>query len=99
MGTESEDLSARGVDRKLKADMAEPPSLTADFRAVEMAWFQANLAALTNQYPGEWLALDGPQLVAHAGDLATLLAFSRAVGHPHPFVTAIPADPNIRIVA
>ncbi len=68
-----------------------------DFRAVEMAWLQANQAELGKLYPGEWLAVDGPELVAHAGDLAELLRRSQLAGHSNPFITAIPAEPIIHV--
>jgi hypothetical protein len=62
-----------------------------DFRAVEMAWLQAHAGELAQLYPGEWIAIDGAQLVAHAGDLATAMRIAAEAGHPHPFVTALPA--------
>jgi len=65
----------------------------ADFRAVEMAWIQAHRAELVATYPGQWIAVDGPQLIAHAGSLVDLLKKARDTGHPNPFVTAIPAEP------
>ena len=69
-----------------------------DFRAAEMAWLQANQQSLTELYPGEWLAIDGTKLIAHAGDLTELLMRSREAGHPNPFVTAIPTEPDIHIL-
>ena len=67
------------------------PLPDANFRAVEVAWLQEHSAELAERYPGEWLAVDGPQLVAHASDLATLLQQAAATGHPNPFITAAPA--------
>lgn len=63
-----------------------------EFRAVEMAWLHAHFAELRGQHPGEWVALDGPGLVAHGATLPVTLALAAQVGHPHPFVTVIPAD-------
>jgi len=67
------------------------PPPAANFRAVEVAWLQDHSAELAERYPGEWLAIDGPQLVAHAEDLTTLLQQAAASGHPNPFITAAPA--------
>ena len=68
-------------------------------RAVEMAWLRDHQADLARGYAGQWIAIDGPALVAHAGDLATLMAFAAAKGHPRPLVTAVPADPSLRLYA
>jgi Family of unknown function (DUF5678) len=62
-----------------------------DFRAQEMAWLSGHLAEVAQQYTGEWLAIDGPELVAHGPDLAAVYAQASAAGHPDPFVTAMPA--------
>jgi hypothetical protein len=80
--------STTGVrNGKLQATPAE------NFRAAEMAWLQEHYDEVAQKYPGEWIALDGPGLVGHAADLATLLALTGAAGHPDPFVTGIPGDP------
>ncbi|MDO8473106.1 MAG: DUF5678 domain-containing protein [Dehalococcoidia bacterium] len=68
-----------------------------DFRAVEMTWLQAHMEELTQLYPGEWLAIDGPELVAHAGNLPDLLRHAGDAGHPNPFITAIPAEPFLSL--
>ncbi len=66
-------------------------------REVEMAWLQENQEFLATHYSGKWIALDGPEIVADADDLPTLLKLARKAGHPHPFVTAIPTHPIISI--
>jgi hypothetical protein len=63
-----------------------------------MAWLRDHHDDL-RRFSGQWIAIDGPELVAHAGDLATLLAFATAKGHPRPLVTAVPADPDLRVYA
>jgi hypothetical protein len=76
---------------------AAPAASVEELRAVEMAWLRDHHDDLANRYQGQWIAVDGPKLVAHAGDLATLLTFAAAKGHPHPLVTAVRADPNVRL--
>lgn len=68
-----------------------------DFRAVEMAWLRANQEKLEKRFPGEWIAVDGPELVAHAPSLPVLLQLAADAGHPNPFITALPADPDLKL--
>lgn len=63
------------------------------FRAVEMAWLQRNRDRLALDYPGEWIAVEGGELVAHANSLPDLLRRAAERGHPHPFVTAVSSGP------
>lgn len=65
-----------------------------NFRATEMAWLASHLDQLQHEFPGEWIAIDGDSLVAHARDMRALYELAGAVGHPDPFVTAIPATPG-----
>jgi len=39
-----------------------------------------------DEYPGEWLALDGDQLLAHGTDLAEVAAAARAAGTQFPLL-------------
>src|SRR5205823_11261029 len=39
-----------------------------------------------DEYPGEWLALDGDQLLAHGTDLAEVAAEARAAGIQFPLL-------------
>jgi len=73
--------------------LEEEPLPHEDFRAVEMAWLQMHQAELCEKYRGEWVAIDGPGLVAHAEGLEALLSLSQEAGHPNPFITAIPEEP------
>lgn len=84
-------LRSMGDSGDIELDIEPLPA--EDFRAAEMAWLQANQESLAGLYPGEWLAIEGTALIAHAGDLAELLKQSRKAGHPNPFITAIPAEP------
>ena len=63
-------------------------------RAVELAWLDANEGELAQHYAGQWIAVDGAELVAIAPDLLELLQIASDKGHPHPFVTALPTDPE-----
>lgn len=75
------------------------PFPDAHLRAAEVAWLQEHRAELAEHYPGEWLALDGPQLVAHGTDLATVTRLAATAGHPNPFITAVPATDAPRYFA
>jgi hypothetical protein len=83
------------VDELTTAQDGETEGLPADFRASEMAWLAAHEADLINDYAGQWIAIEGQAVVAHAGDLATLLQMSNQAGHPHPFVTRVTAEPRV----
>jgi hypothetical protein len=64
-------------------------------RNAEMAWIHDHLNELTAANPGEWIAVDGAQLIAVAPELPLLIARAVAAGHPHPFVTVVPTGPDI----
>ena len=52
---------------------------------------------LEQQLAGEWVALDGEELIAHGHDLADVLQRASLAGHPHPFITRVP-DPSVTFV-
>jgi len=65
-------------------------------RAVEIAWLATHpdrVAGLT----GQWVALDGKELLGHGSDLATVLREVMVTGHEHPFITRVP-DPDTAFV-
>lgn len=66
-----------------------------DFRAIEMSWLQAHQEELRHNFPGEWVAIEGQSVVAHAPDLPALLQAATQAGHPHPFVSLVPAEPPV----
>lgn len=68
-----------------------------DDREAEMRWLHDNLNNIAALYPGEWIAIDGPALVAHAADLPSLLKKAAEAGHPNPFITAVPSEPTISL--
>jgi hypothetical protein len=55
------------------------------FRGREMEWINANPSVVA-RYAGEWLAVEGEQVVAHGPDLAAVLVAARQAGHPQPLV-------------
>jgi hypothetical protein len=68
------------------------PMPAEDFRATEMSWLQAHQEQLRQTYPGQWVAIEGQSVVAHAPDLPGLLQAASEAGHPHPFVSLVPAE-------
>lgn len=66
------------------------------FRSKEMAWLSKNGNTLFGLYPGEWIAVDGYCLVAHADTLTKLLRQATRLGHPHPLITAVPQERTLK---
>lgn len=60
-------------------------------RRQELEW----LARESGPYAGDWVALDGPSLVAHGEKLASVSAAARAAGIFEPFVARVPRDKDI----
>ncbi len=61
------------------------------FRKLEMKWLSENDAFLREHYAGEWLALDGPRLVAHGKDLMAVIAQAREQGVDNPLLSCVQA--------
>ncbi len=57
-------------------------------RREELQW----LARESGPYAGEWVALDGPRLVAHDKNLASVSAAAKAAGVIEPFFASVPRD-------
>ena len=57
-------------------------------RREEMQW----LAEKSGPYAGQWVALDGPRLVAHGAKLATVSAAARTAGVERPLFASVPDD-------
>lgn len=85
-------LSTLEEQRRLRIEREAVPA--EDLRAAEMAWLQSHSQELAEHYPGEWIAVDGQELVAHAHSLVDLYRMAAESGHPEPFVTAVPARPG-----
>jgi len=60
-----------------------------------LEWVSRNLEVLRQQYAGQWIAITGNQVVAHAQSLSDLLPQLSAPGAERPFVTQIPAAPIV----
>lgn len=57
-------------------------------RRDEMRW----LAKESGLYAGEWVALEGPGLVAHGPRLSDVRAAAKAAGAPDPLIARVPGD-------
>ena len=62
-------------------------------RSKELAWLQVNLARLQLEIPGQWVVIEGQELVAHGVDYPTVYRDARSKGVDLPFVEKI-ADFN-----
>jgi predicted DNA-binding antitoxin AbrB/MazE fold protein len=60
-------------------------------RRAELQW----LASESGPYPGEWVALDGPRLIAHGEKLAVVSAAAKAAGVVEPLFARVPRDKDI----
>lgn len=59
-------------------------------RREEMQW----LAQESSAYAGEWVAIQGPRLIAHGAKLADVSAAAKAAGVNDPFFASVPEDPD-----
>ncbi len=53
------------------------------------------LAEHQREYRGQYVLLDGEQLVTSGADLKALMVEARAKGHPDPFVHFVPPDDTL----
>ena len=60
-------------------------------RREELHW----LAKQSGPYAGEWVALDGPRLVAHGEKLAAVTAAAKGAGISDPFFARVPKDTDL----
>jgi predicted DNA-binding antitoxin AbrB/MazE fold protein len=60
-------------------------------RREELPW----LAKKSGPYAGEWVALDGPRLVAHGEKLASVRAAAEAAGVSKPLFASVPRDKDL----
>ena len=56
-----------------------------------MAWLEENAREL-GQHQGEWLLIQGPELIAHSRDFAVLRVAIRERQIGSPFVYYVPTD-------
>ena len=87
-----EDQPAHGA---LAAETAYPlsqkPTGLVNERREELQW----LARESAPYAGEWVALQGPRLIAHGATLAEVGAAAKALGVSDPFFASVPEDPGL----
>ena len=80
--------------------------LTLDERSARLSWESTEpvnerreelqwLAGESGPYAGEWVALDGPRLVAHGEKLAAVSAAAKAAGVIEPFFASVPRDKDM----
>ena len=60
-------------------------------RREELQW----LAKESGEYAGEWVALEGPCLIAHSTKLADVSAAAVAAGVAEPFFARVPREKNV----
>jgi len=60
-------------------------------RREELHW----LAKESGPYAGQWVALDGPRLVAHGEKLANFRAAAEAAGASDPLFASVPRDKDL----
>lgn len=65
-------------------------------RERELRFFEAH-PELEQQFAGQWVALDGDELISHGSELAKVLQAAQDAGHPTPFITRVP-DPAVTFV-
>ena len=80
----TEAKSANGGPAKLSWKSTEP----VNERREEMQW----LAKESGPYAGEWVALEGPRLVAHGAKLAQVRAAARTAGASDPIFARVSSD-------
>lgn len=65
-----------------------PSTEPVNARRDEMQW----LAKESAPYAGQWVALDGPRLVAHGAKLAMVSEAAKAAGVEQPLFASVPDD-------
>ncbi len=77
------DSHAKAVDLQVERDR-------------ELRFFQEH-PELERQLVGQWVALDGEELVSHGTDLIDVVRRAADGGHPNPFITRV-LDPAVTYV-
>ncbi len=70
---------------------AEPAARGHNPRNEALLW----LATQAAPYAGQWVALNGSQLIAHGPDAATVRAAARAANVERPLLTHLPEEPDL----
>ena len=82
---EEEDTPAAAAHQTLAGAAAPPPSLSGPRRDRELAWRRSHTEEL-QAYAGEWVILEGEEIVAHGQSPAQLVEQARAQGIPIPYL-------------
>lgn len=62
----------------------------------ELAWRHAHRDELQRRFAGEWVVIEGEEVMAHSGDAARAMEQARAKGVAVPFVFYVdPPQPNV----
>jgi predicted DNA-binding antitoxin AbrB/MazE fold protein len=69
----------------------ELPTPAFNDRRREQEWLRVN----GPHYPGQWVAIEGDQLVSQGDSAKAVLQQARAKGIPHPIVMHIPKEPPL----
>jgi predicted DNA-binding antitoxin AbrB/MazE fold protein len=67
------------------------PASTFNTREREQEWLRLN----GPRYAGQWVAIEGDQLVSHGENAKVVLQQARAEGVQHPLVMHIPKEPPL----
>ena len=106
MGRQLEAVYEQGILRPLEPlVLAEHQRvrLTIEEKPVRLSWESARavkdrreelqwLATESGSYAGEWVALDGPSLIAHGERLTSVSAAAKAAGVIEPLFARVPRD-------
>lgn len=93
---QSEYANAEGIAMLSAIDaQIKPVDLQAE-RAQELHFFQEH-PKLEQQLVGQWVALDGNEIISHGTDLSDVVRRVADAGHPNPFVTRV-LDPAVTYV-
>jgi transcriptional regulator with XRE-family HTH domain len=76
----------------------ETPAAAINAESVEMDWLVQNAQEL-GQYKGEWLLIQGRQLLVHSGDFTVVREVVRDRQIHSPFVYYVPTDEESSFVA
>lgn len=60
-------------------------------RQVEMRWLEKHRGKLADQYAGQWVVLQGREVVSYGRDAAAALSEARVKGIRIPFLVRIPS--------
>lgn len=87
-----ESLSVGSKSWSYKATFEQPPDeIGSSLRETEKAWIDSHIEELST-FAGEWLVVEGDQLVAHNADLVDAIKQARARGVQVPYVTRLPLE-------